>query len=415
MYAHYLNKLSQVGTIDVQISEKYSMDWRAERSVLARVLKATVEQHAFIPRIGELVLWSRKIEGLPRLEARSNEIRMYDPKIHIYHDQPEWMAGVITEVPEESVKFADLLGESDKHLAINKSGFRVECFPKPGSGDKSLSKQYSYVPMHHIRPIIFWQDILRGISQASWHPSIQHALSAFSTLSVFGRHHITGTWPKVCNVSVSGMFLGTDSLFLGDVVRIKPSVQTDPTTDVVLITKIIVRFTDFRVDDDETIQADSPAALNIFLLGQRYTVDPNQPVLTLHRKIDDTNLPKSMHGYGPWYALNSANRITEISYDRVIGRLYDREAVQKWLGDPKGSGLDFGVLGLHDARVYSAMEDRRILSPNKWYWANDRVDGLDLATVTNIEVGKYAEKPDHESWQKALAIIDAMESRRTVD
>ena len=407
LYISFFETLLREGKIDIKIKENESMDWRAEQSVLSQHWKTAVNQPSFIPRLGEIVLWCREMQGEIELEPESNEFMMYDTTSKTYVGHPKWMAGVVTQVPEERVDLADLLEQPEKQFAINVSGFRVECFPKPNSPDKRLSKQYTYIPMHHLRPMIFWQQILHGIPRTTWHPSIIHALDVFANFSVFNRYRIKGTWP-CCNISVGGMFLGTELLHPGDVVKVLPFLKGAPVTDVMHITQIVVKFSNVILDEYGMVRATSIAWVNVLLIGNHYTMDPDQSFAPLICNIvdDETSLPKSMHGYGPWYATTSPGRTAELSFDRVMGRLYECEAMKLWFSFPRGSKLDIGQSGLREGRVYSAAQDERIESPRKWYWAICRVDGLDIAMVNNTDVGKYAKDHDPDAWLRALDIID---------
>ena len=127
------------------------------------------DQYTFVPRVGEIVLWCRSIAGELRLEPGTGQLKVWNGKEYIGH--PTWLGGVVTEAPviEEPVRLDDITRETKKKYGVNRSGFRVECYPDPGKEDKAYSKQYTYVPMHHIRPMAFFLDVLKGIPKIEWH------------------------------------------------------------------------------------------------------------------------------------------------------------------------------------------------------------------------------------------------------
>ena len=142
---------------------------------------------------------------------------------------------VVTQVPiaSEPVNLDDITRETRKKHNVNSSGFRIECYPNPNDKDKSFSKQYSYVPMHHIRPMIFSDDILRGISIMDWHPTVQNAMKAMGSVSCVSRYKLKGVWPNVC-MFCDGLFVGSECLWAGEPIRLMPRGKETAVIDVIV-------------------------------------------------------------------------------------------------------------------------------------------------------------------------------------
>ncbi|KAA6416044.1 MAG: hypothetical protein FRX48_00763 [Lasallia pustulata] len=218
-YTAIFRQLRENGTIKLNLKEmESSLDCRAEQKVMNAMLENIPKQSSFIPRVGEVVLWCREFEGEIVINTQTNETRVRDNTSGRDLGHPKWLAGIITQVPAEEVSLKDLLRETTKRDAESVSRFRVECFPASNGSAKESSKQYSYVPMHQIRPMCFWNEALVGIPDEEWHPSILPALKVTATMSAVEPYGATGTWPN-CNIHCKGIFVGFEALFLGDAVR----------------------------------------------------------------------------------------------------------------------------------------------------------------------------------------------------
>ena len=385
-----------------------SMDWRAERKTVSTMIKKVPMQSSFIPRLGELVLWCRKVEGEIILDPQANELKMRDVTSGQYLGHPQWLAGVITQVPAAEVFVKDLLKETTKRHAVNVSGFRVECLPDPNGSAKGLSKQYSYVPMHHIRPMCFWKEALNGIPDKQWHPSIPHALSVTATLSMIERYRAKGTWPN-CNIHCKGIFIGAEALFIGDAVRFNSQSDTS-VLGVLRIRDILVRFEELTIAKDGNFYRGAAGYIHVYLLGEGYTLDPNKSFKGLEVDLNKVpeSLPPGMRGYDKWYHMCAPGKRLEITYDCVLGRCFEAEAMHSWFTLSKGN-LNMGLSGSLAAREYSAKSDMRIVGSGKrWYWGNYRADSLDIETFNGFEVGQYNTDRDPKMWRSNLKVLDGV-------
>lgn len=406
-------KLKEKGTLDEAITEPASMDWRAERKKLQVHLVKLNMQNSFIPRAGELVLWTPSMEGELLYNEELDSFQMYSHKDNKWLGAPDWRAGTVGQTPEETVVLEDLVQTTKKTWAVNYSGFRVETFPDPNSDDKSYSLHYKYVHLNCIRPLNYWQLFLRGIPGDKLHPSIKYALTVMSSFSLLDKYHFKGTWPNATIYS-RGIFIGAELLIEGDAVRIKPP-GYDPdnpveVTDVMVIKKIRFELINCVADVNNPLLAEKHV---VRLEGKVYTLSPERayrgpgmtgpPKPLTHEEIVNAFEYVGMRGYGDWYYLHQPEADMEISQDMVIGRCYEPDAM-KLMFDDTSLGLDLN--GVLSGREYSRQADERIPQGKHWFWGDYRTQALALDSLNGEEVGKYSEARDPKMWRANLKVID---------
>ena len=415
VYATLMQELHRAGKLDVTITQVKSMDWRIEQAKLPRVMDKVLNQPSFIPRVGELVLWCRDIDGEIVFDSLTKEFKLGDINTQQSTGFPKWMCGVIAQVPDEEVQLGDLVTETEKQNAINVSGFRVECLPDPNDSDKGLSKQYSYIPLRQIRPLNFWQEILRGIPEDDLHPTIYHGLSVMASVCVIMPFRFKGTWPS-CNVSCKGMFLGAELFYVGDTVRIMPD-RGDPTlTDVLRIESIFIKWANLEFNADSIVNKDCAAYLNLHLVGHGYTLDEKRSYKGMILEPDDDTgrYPLGMEGYDRWYYMHRPESLLDCTFDRILGRCYEGNAMRLWSRQLVPT-LSLGLQGVQAARLYSAENDQRIVDTGKiWFWGEHRAQCLDLGTLNGIEVGDRDPDRDPKLWREVLEVLDGETSHKDV-
>jgi hypothetical protein len=447
-------------SIEEDITEINSIDWRAEHrygeygedDLLPTHITRIEQQHSFMPRTGELVLFCPNfIEGYHlMLDKTTGEHKYYSFKSKRFRHHPEWRAGVVTQVPNESVQdgpvdFTDILDAPEKVMALNTAGFRVETIPDPNNPTgKYVSKQYKYVPMRSIRPLAHWHSILRGIPETGLHPSIKHALTCMTTVSLVEKFKAVGKWPAA-SIFCKGMFLGSEFIIEGDVVRLMSRRSPrNGCTEVMIVGSIRLNLEEMTEDH---VTPDSPllaSKTSITLTGVAYTTDrrfrdemhqqeltssplgqdstsspePKNEIKVLFRPVGSTE-------YGDWYRLLPRNTKLEVSYDQVLGRLYEAEAVRLWTGQREEkprqgnilqpASLDFDVSGITSGRAYATATDGRLPVPTGdqllWYWADTRVQALDVATINGLETGAYYDVRDRDTlagWREIVKILNGV-------
>ncbi|KAL1970594.1 hypothetical protein VTN77DRAFT_4238 [Rasamsonia byssochlamydoides] len=407
-------KLKERGTLDEPINETLSMDWRAEHKYLQQHLVKSSLQNSFIPRAGELVLWAPEIDGELIYDEKTNTHRVYSFKKGRWLGVPAWRAGTVGQTPEEDVVLEDLIEPMPKRWAVNYSGFRVETFPDPNSYDKSYSLQAKYVHLNCIRPLNYWQIFLQGIPQEDWHPSIKHALTVMSSISLVDKYRFKGTWPDA-SVFCRGIFIGAELLLVGDAVRLKPKGRTlddanPKVTDVMVIDRIEFKLLSCINDVRSPLLAEKHA---VRIRGKVYTRSPERayrgpgmvgpPRPLTHEEVTNAFNYVGMNGYGAWYPVHAPDKFMCISQDMVLGRCYEPDAM-KLIFDDTSLGLDFhGVLS---GRKYSRETDERIPPGKDWFWGDYRTQALALDSLNGEDVGRYNEARNPKMWRGCLQVID---------
>ena len=425
-YKPLSRKLQRVGRVNDSIKENASLDWRAEREVLGRHLARIRQQHSFLPRVGELVLWTPEMEGDLVRNENTGQYQLYCFEAQRYRGFPVWMAGTVTEVPEKADDFPDLVKSPTKQNGVNISGYKVETFPDPNNIlDKSLSKRYKYIPLRQIRPLSYWQTLLHGLDEQVLHPSVKNALTVFTSLSVLGAFKFRGVWPNA-EVFCKGIFLGPELLTVGDAVRILPKDGKADCSEILVITSIRLKF--------HNIVPDSPARsenTSIRLYGRAYTTKPPSPtgVPFAHQPLSSTDAALlfpmvGMSSLGKLYPMHSSSELYEVSYDRVLGRLHEPSATCLWLNISVDSTLPSTILS-HDipavnfGRLYGRQTDARIPNGGSWFLADTRAHALALETFNGIEVHPYDEGIRNEKalkeWRIYLKILDGTATQQDLD
>jgi len=143
-------------------------------------------------------------------------------------------------------------------------------------------------------------------------------------------------------------------------------------------------------------------------------------------------LPSRLAKYGDWYPLHDPAKRWEVPFGQVAGKCFEAEAAEKWLAvvdssqiptasfaainkataSQDGSGteqidISLGIRGLCKARAYSKSHDKRIevQGGKNWFWADTRIEQLDLREVNGIPVTDYlygAPTRDARAWKRAL-------------
>ena len=418
-------QLEDDGSVNVPIEEPDSIDWTVEHRSLPQHTRLMQQQPRWMPRTGELVLFIRDIPSNQTLhfdeDARS--FRLWDSRSASWTGLPIWEAGVVTETSEEPATIKDLVMEVDKSFQVAYSGFRVEPMPEIGSDDKSWSKRSTYVPLHQIRPFCFWREFLRGTERADYHPTVWHAMGAAASFSVYNKYHFKGTFPSA-TVFCKGLYIGSELMLVGDVVRLTTPEQSD-ITEILYVTSIKLKLLDIGSPESAfgpDAQSSAPPWYTcIHVSGVAFTTDPTKACSTEKHAIDAKTslLPEGLDGYGRWYYVHAPEQRMEVPFQRVLGRCFEDEAMMLWfpskmnsrsptpvklfsaINSGKGKGkarmtdqepeadLSLGLQGTLKARTYASANDPRVVREEgkTWFWGDSRVQQLGLSHVKNVDVG----------------------------
>ncbi|KAJ5656938.1 hypothetical protein N7507_008888 [Penicillium longicatenatum] len=418
----HIAKLKRTGSIDEEINHPLNMDWALTHEWLADYFVRLQLQAAFIPRRGEVVLWTHELEGplVWNSDAKCYMMRKNDAWI-----APEWRAGIVTQTSEEATSFLDIVQLTDKlNPSISYWGFRVETVPDPlNDEDKAYSSQYNYVPLKCIKPFGSYERFLHGIPREKLHPSIEYAMTTMASWSLLFHTHFKGTWPNA-RVYSQGIFIGPELLAVKDTVRLKPfglrqeqmedsgnvlHSEHDP-VDVMVIEKIWLGLEECHDDPKDPLLATRCLP---YISGKVYTRDANR--LSRDMPFDKDPLQKlsidetanafcqiGMSTYGDWYRV-AGGRTCVVSPPMILGRCYEPEATTLHFG---GKRLDYDLHGIMNGRRYSSEVDVRMPKGFDWFWGDNRVETLGLASVNGVDVGVGAvQRENPQRWQRILQML----------
>ncbi|ETN46943.1 uncharacterized protein HMPREF1541_01132 [Cyphellophora europaea CBS 101466] len=431
--------------IDQDIEETSSLDWRAEHNeeghdLMRSHLTQIEHQPAFLPRIGETVLWCTNLLDGQRLapDKVSSEYKLYSAEQDRWYGFPAWRAGVITATPSADVQnrplgFQDLLVPQKTTTALNIAGYRVETLPSPNNAlDKPISKQYKWVPLSSIRPLSQWQFLLHGIPDQKLHPSIMAALTCSTSLSLVEKFKATGLWPNGA-IHCKGIYLGSELITVGDTIRLTSPRSTDICEDVLTVESIRLHLG--NIQPEHTLR-DSPFLAKtswVSFVGKAWTQNVSNafkgpgpsstvsPLSLAEMQIVFRSVGASE--YGPWYHLHNPTKKYEVSYEQVLGRLCEAAAVQVWVGNNLESdttqankpALDFDIKGILAARAYASHADERLPETQGneilWFWADTRAEGLAVESFNGMEVGQYwpvRETETLEQWHGLMRVLNGV-------
>lgn len=397
--------------------ETMSMDWRAERSLLPDMFQTISKQRSWIPRVAELVLFVKDIDGEICFDAAAKDYKVFKEfqGNGVFTGHPRWQAGVVSQVANESLQLEDLLLETKKRENVTYSGFRVEPLPKPNDPKgKTLSKQFKYVPLHHIRPFVLWQEFVKGILQTEWHPTIKNALTVMSSISLLEKYHFRGTWPNA-TILCRGVYIGSELICVGDTVRIIPASKGAKVTDIVRVDAIKLRLTNLDKASDDDNDDGHPYNSSISIAGKAHTLDVSRAwsKTPISRFDISSALLTGMDGYDEWYLLHDPSKQYQISFNRVLGRCMEADPMLLWFPatdteEPRAD-LSKGLEGVRAARQFSSTNDSRILDGKTWFWGDCRAETLDIEELNGVRVSAYDDDRDERQldlWRKSIKVMD---------
>jgi hypothetical protein len=415
VYRNLIDKLKRCGTIDETIEEPLSPDWLADQNLLPSLRRVLRNREQWMPRAGDVILYIRDLPDnvAIRQHETSGEYQLFDEDRGEPLGIPPWEAGLVAQIPETPSTIASLY-EPDTEESVIYSGVRVEPIPNPNETDKSCSKHHKYVSLRQTRPLVLWKELLGHVPQDRWHATIINALTTTSNLSLMGKYRFRGLWPKA-DIYCHGLYLGSEMLAVGDTVRLSPSVSKNHSrcTEVLVIKTIRLKWLELDKASNNDYDDGRPYGTEVWVYGSAYTSDP----LQMNKEyLSETNSepPRAAAGYGEWYPLHPATKELAVPYSRVMGRLYERDAMEHWLStDPAHPpDLNVGREALIEARAFSRKHDRRISEQpgTTWYWGDDRADGLNIHTINGLETAKHDTQRDIRDLRKNIKVMDAMRS-----
>ena len=416
IYRNLIDKL-RYHSVDEKINEPMSLDWRSEQHILPEWM-GKLKDPQWHPRTGEIVLYVRGL--LPpsmhiMYRSATGNFQIYDEKLKEWAGIPVWEAGLVVQTPTKPPTTEDICEDGDKQSNVTYYGLRVEPLPSVNNADKSLSKRHVYIPLRQIRPFIFWKQILRQVSKEEWHPTILNALTVTSSFSLLGKHRFRGSWPNAY-IYCHGVYIGYELLAVGDTVRLLPrqEIGKPKCTDIMEIKSIRLKLSDLDQASNNDWDNGQPYKSEVWIYGTAYTSDMSRSSKEWFSE-HNSQPPKASGGYTEWYPLHPASKELAVTYNRVLGRLFEYEETVLWLNSKadadSSSILDAGRKAILAGRKYSQQHDKRIVAAAPgvtWYWGDSRSQALDLHTINNIDVAKYDQKRDPREYRKKIKVLEAM-------
>ncbi|RAL17568.1 putative peroxisomal ABC transporter (PXA1) [Aspergillus homomorphus CBS 101889] len=351
-------KLRVNGQLDEAIREPLSMDWRAERTPLKEYLQKLDMLPSFVPRAGELVLWTPEYQGKLAWNHEEGQVQIY--KNEQWHGAPDWRC---------------------------------------------------------IRPFAAYEHFLQGIPREKLHPSIEYAMTVMASFSLLEKYHIKGTWPDAA-IYCRGIFLGAELLAVGDAVRLKPrgydpdaagEPTSPPVMDVMVIHEIRLELKECDADARSKQLAET---YQVRIQGKVYTnnrerASPLSPDAPPPQPLSPDEVVSAFHyvgmsGYGEWYSLHSGAMVN-VSQDMILGRCYEPDAMQLLF---RSLALNYDLHGVLRGRDYSRQTDERIRPGKRWFWGDFRTQTLAIDTLNGEDVGHFSDVRDVKMWRANLRVID---------
>lgn len=414
VYRHLIDQLKRHGSLDALVTEPMSMDWRAEKALLRNSVKLISHQPSWAPRVGELVIFVRKLG--------EDEAIIYNPHTQLYKvlnkkklnpkekgRNPEWEAGVITQTAEEQPTITDLTSgeDSGKKYALNYSGYRVEPLPDPNDKDKSVSKRHAWVPLSQIRPFAFFNEYLKGVSGLEWHPTIGNGIMVMSTVSIVDKYRFKGSWPAA-EIFCRGIYIGSELIVVGDLVRLIPhgNELKKEVTDMMKITSIKYVLTSLDKASDNDNDEGRPYNSGIHIVGKAYTSDINRAYVSpeTSQAAELTDPPESIRQYSTWYHKQDPSKFTVLPFTQLLSRHLDHNALSIWFPDQEL--LSKSLEGVIQGRAFSSSNLKHIPEGKTWFWADHRIEALDLKTMNGVDVAAHDESRDPKRWRKEIRILE---------
>jgi len=362
VYEILSSKLSKDTIINQEIKEVKSIDWIITQQMMKSYLDNI--QSSTRLRQGEIVLFIRNI--------RSNQIIVFDQLFNIETNQytiPTWESGIISSIDDSTEEY------------------KIEPVSSPSSTDKSYSKRFNIQNIKNLRPFCLYKDLLKSIKPKDWHNTIHNTLEIISSISLLNKYYIKGVYPST-NIYSSGLFLGSELLLQGDLCRLING-------DIIQITSIKLKFIHM---DNKEYDNDRRNDCCLHINGHGFTSDLSKSFNGLQ-----SNIPDSLSKYGKFYNLNNPEKRLKIPFSRLAGRLYEYEDLNEWSNNTLD--INYGIKNIINARSFSSKRDERISKNKSWYWADHRIEQLDLVELngqlsTNLLYGHDVR--DYKSLKRAL-------------
>lgn len=376
-----------------RIPKKEADATQARRVVAVEERQKEQETAGWVLRKGEVIwVW---LSDNPEAEEKDDDAL-------VDGDGGLWVAGIVAERPSftppfQKVRkttgnsFADIDMDDTPPTWQQEGGTMPEktyiiqlCSEPPNPGQ--ILKD---VPQHHVKPWLSRQECMRPPASYSGkveHPSIPNARRVAETFSLFDRVPDTTTIPdsgtnSPKTTNFQGAFIGAEKIYIHEPVRIS-SANEDESEDVLVVDKI---YTSTTISGTTSSNDGKKKTLTTTLFqGNVYTAYPSTTCtpLTTQQFAELPFRMKQGSGTGEvikWFIRNTPDERGECSLKMILGRWYEPQAVNEWIGSTGFSG------GQPSSR------EEAMCQKDVKRWVKNRADALGLASVNGIDLKSEGE------------------------
>lgn len=345
--------------------------------------------HSFQPRENEIVLFYND-ESAVRMDESTQYLKLFDETTGKFGRWPRWEAGRVVSAPEpgqthvEDLAFSTLKGTKGSAPSIC-----VELLPLD-SLSQSTPTRLS-VELSHIRPFSMLRELQHGQDQTLWENNIMPTAQMMSKLfpfepCAFTRISRSSDSPEAASEILHakfrcrGIWLGAEKIIEGDAVRLMP-LDNQGVIDHVLVVKEISYVL-------EHLEAESPTG-SLFFEGRCLTLTQPSPKAKAvvrpsftYEDLAAQGLPSCMRGY-TWYDSESPEMNGVFPPDRILGRCYEREAMEIMI---YASDLNVGLQGVRELRQWAMSKQNNGIG---WIWPENYPRIESHVQLNELRVGKH--------------------------
>ncbi|OBT44678.1 hypothetical protein VE00_04442 [Pseudogymnoascus sp. WSF 3629] len=349
-----------------------------------------LECHSFQPRENEIVLFYNDKSAV-RMDENTQYLKLFDETTGQFGGWPRWEAGRVMSAPEPGeARVEDLAFSALKGKKRSAPSICVEVLPSDSFSQSTPTKLN--VELSHVRPFSMLRELQHGQDQTLWESNIMPTAHLMSKLFPFDPCAFTRIFPGSDSLEAEseslhakfkcrGIWLGAEKIIEGDAVRLMP-VDDQGVIDSVLVVKEISYVF-------EHLEAESPTG-NIFFEGRCLTLAQPSPKSkavvrssSTYEGLVSQGLPPCMRGY-TWYDKENPETNATFSPDSILGRCYEREAMELMV---YASDLNIGLQGVRELRRWAMSK------PNNnglgWVWPEDYPGTESHVKLHELRVGKH--------------------------
>lgn len=355
------------------------------------------ETAGWVLRKGEVV-WVWLSDNPEAEEARDDAL--------VDGDGGLWLAGVVAERPSFTPPYQKVQKATGNAFADIDMGDTPPTWQQEGgnvpektyivqlcSDPPKLGQILKGVPQHHVKPWLSRRECAQeppSYSGKIEHPSISRARRVAETFSLFDRVSRLSDPPSASDtnpdapktINFQGVFVGAEKIYIHEPVRIS-SANEDEIEDVLVVDKI---YTCTTTSESASSGSDGKkkTLTTTQFRGNVYTAYPSTTCTPLSSH-QFTELPFRMRrgsGTGEiikWFIRNVPEERGECSLKMILGRWYEPQAVNEWIGSTGFSG------GLPSSKE-TAMCQKDVKR-----WVKNRAEALGLVSVNGIDLRSEGE------------------------